>query len=79
MRTDVYSVLAENVIVAADSVLGMIAAWDGERTITYYESYGNNVLSLVDTYEDGVDLILAEARDLSFIYFTNVINERQAA
>lgn len=78
-RTDLYTVLDDNIIVASNYNLCTLAAWNGDTQITFYELLANNSLQQIDQYTQRDPLDLQEARELSYTYFENMKREQKAA
>lgn len=74
-RTDLYTVLDDNIIVASNYNLCTLAAWNGEGVITFYELLSNNSLMEIDRYTNDDPMDIVEARDLSYTYFENMKRE----
>lgn len=74
-----FEILEANVIVASDASISMVAAWDGDDKVTYYQMWSATNLTEVDTYCDGEVIDVHDARELAELFFANVHREQKAA
>ena len=74
-----FEILEGHVIVAADANLSMVAAWDGENVIRFYQLWSATNLTEVDTYSDEEDIDIDDARAVSEMFFENLHREQKAA
>ena len=75
-----FDIMNDHVIVAADGVLSMVAAWDGDKIIRYYTIYNYNKYSENDMYEDQEDTLnIDDARIIAELYFQDIHKDLKAA